>query len=412
MTLCWHHGFLRLTYANVHTAQVPVLFEHYYCIDEVEKTINAIIVWQASKLSQQMFKRYRKLEEVILFVNMVYRKDAERTLIIMKELQYYQPRVRDYFVALVTLRAASTTSVHSLTADLLEVLWTVFLPCDLAISDKAVSGFVSPKQMFILKAITLVALSNDRHNGLDKLHNEMAKAYLHQSLTCEQDSTYPHESCCLIHVLLGALYYQSGQYRAAIANCKQAVNQPAYDDCGICYLEAQQLPQIDTSVDSVFGLILVYQYVRQTALNLDVQRQQNSKPVVTAELLAQCLHTKCLTGTDEKHLRLLIYRRHLFCTKQPMLTDVLLFKSVETQLSEYTEIPVAADGTNDADNNASTSMDTSLLVTSLEQVALEQLINFRRVIVRELHSDQFPVVNEFELLHRDRKKTAPLNMSK
>ena len=72
-------------------------------------------------------------------------------------------------------------------------------------------------------------------------------------------------------------------------------------------------------------------------------------------------------------------------------------------LIKYTEIQVAADGTDDVDNNASSSMDTSLLVTSLEQVALEKLIKFRQVIVGELHSDQFPVVNEFELLDMYRR---------
>jgi len=381
-------------------AQVPVLFEHYCSIDEVEKTMNAITDWKFSRLSKGMYIDYGNVEGSIICTDLLYGRDAKETLMIMKELQHCDLRVRDYFVALVSLRVAYTTSIHSLTVDLLEVLWTIFLPCDLAIFDIPVSGLVSARELFIRKAIKLVALSNVLHNRIVMIQNEMAKAYLHHSLTCEQDSTYPQESCCcLIHVLLGALYYKSGQYRAAITNCKQVVNQPAYDDCGICYLDAEQLPQIDTSVDSVFGLILFYQYIRQTALNSDVQRQQDRKPVVIAELLAQYLYSKCLTGTDEKRLQMIRYRRHLSCTKQPMLTDVILFKSAETQLSEYIEIPVAADGTNDADNNASSSMDISLLVTLLEQVALEKLINFRQVIVREVHCGQFPVVNEFELLY-------------
>jgi len=383
-------------------AHVPVLFEHYCFIDEVEKTTNAIIDWKLSRLSRQMYREYRDLERDILLINLVYRRDAQGTLMMMKELQHCDSRVRDYFVALVSLRVAYTVLIHSLTDDRLEVLWTIFLPFNHATFDAAISRLVSASQNSIQKAIIIVALSNDRHNALDMLHNEMAKAYLHQSLTCKQDSTYLHESCCLIHVLLGALYYKSGQYRAAIVNCKQVVNRPAYDDCGLCHLEAEQLPQIDPSVDFVFGLILLYQYVRQTALNTGVQRQQDSKPVVTAELLAQYLYSKCLTGTDEKRHRMIMHRHHMSCTEQPMLTDVLLFKSVETQLSEYTKLSVAADGTNDADNSASSSMDTSLLVTSLEQVALEKLINFR-----ELHSDQFPVVNEFELLYMYRRGMFP-----
>ena len=389
------------------TTDVPVLFEHYCAIDEVEKTVNAIIDWKLSRLSYQIYHEYREIEEITFVTNWIFRRDAKGTLMIMKELRRCDSRVRDYFVALVSLGVAYTTSIHSLTVDLLEVLWTIFLRCNLATSDTAVSGLASVSQMSIQKAIKLVSLSNVRHKALDMLHNEMAKAYLHQSLTFEQDSTYRQQSCCRIHVLLGALYYKSGQYRAAIDNCKQVVNQTAYDNCGLCYLEAEQLPQIDTGVDSVFGLIVFYQYVHQTTLNQGVQRQQDSKPIVTAELLAHILYSKCLTSRDEKRLRMIRYSHHLSCNKQLMLTDVLLFKSVETQLSEYIEIPVAADGTNDADNNYSSSMDTSLLVTSLEQVALEKLINFRQVIVRELHSDQFPVVNEFELLYMYRRGLFP-----
>jgi len=384
-------------------ANVAVFSENFCSIGEVAITMNAIIDWKLSRLSHITYREYVEIESEFLLLNFLIRRDAQGTLMIMKELMHCDSRVRDYFAALVSLRVAYTVSIHSLSADLLEVLWTIFLSCNPAIFDTAFSA----RQLSIRKAIKLVALSNDRHNALDMLHNEMAKAYLHQSLTCEQGSTYPQESCCLIHVLLGALYYKSGQYRTVIANCKQVLNQPAYDDCGLCHLEAEQLPQIDPSVDSVFGLILLYQYVRQTALNTGVQRQQDSKPVVTAELLAQYLYSKCLTGTDEKRHRMIMHRHHMSCTEQPMLTDVLLFKSVETQLSEYTKISVAADGTNDADNSASSSMVTSLLVTSLEQVALEKLINFRQVIVRELHSDQFPVVNEFELLYMYRRGMFP-----
>jgi len=367
--LSWFvENYIRECAQNV---SVSVSFEDYCYVDEIGKTTNAITDWKLSRLSRDMYIEYCKLEDSIHFVNLVYRRDAKGTLLIMKEMQHCDSRVRDYFVALVSLRVVSTTSIHSLTADHLEVLWIIFLPCNLAIFDTPVSGLVSVSQLSMWKATKLVSVSNVGHNALETIHDELTKAYLHQILTCEDDFTYLQESCCLIHVLLGALYYKSGQYRAAIVNCKQGVNQPAYDDCGLCHLEAEQLRQIDTSVDSVFGLILFYQYVHQTALNLDVQLQRDSKPVVTAELLAQYLYLKCLIGTVEKRLRLRRYRHHLSYTKQTMLTDVLLFKSVKAQVSEYTGIPVAADGTNDADNNASSSMDTSLLVTSLEQVALE-----------------------------------------
>ena len=191
------------------TAHVPVLFERYYCINLVEKTVYNIVDWQLSRLSHVIYTEYHALEENIVYLYLICHRDAKGMVTITKELQHRDPRVRDYFVALVSLRVAYTTSIHSLTTDFLEVLWTIFLPCNLATFDTAVIGLVSAREMYIQKAIKLLALSNLRHDALDMLHNEMAKAYLHQCLTCEQDSTYLQESCCLIHVLLGALYYLS-----------------------------------------------------------------------------------------------------------------------------------------------------------------------------------------------------------
>jgi len=144
-------------------AQVPVLFEHYCFIDEVEKTTNAITDWKCSRLSHEMYKEYRNFEGIALCTNIFYSRDVKRTTIIMKELQNCDPRVRDHFVALVSLGVASTTSIHSLTAELLEVLWAIFLPCNLAVFDASVSGVVSATQMSIQKAIKLIALSNVRH---------------------------------------------------------------------------------------------------------------------------------------------------------------------------------------------------------------------------------------------------------
>ena len=85
------------------------------------------------------------------------------------------------------------------------------------------------------------------------------------------------------------------------------------------------------------------------------------------------------------------------------LTDVLLFKTIETHLGEFTEITVSAVGTDDTDINILSSVDNRLLVTSLEQVALEKLITYRQLMVSQVHCKQFPVVNEFELFYMYRR---------
>jgi len=63
-------------------------------------------------------------------------------------------------------------------------------------------------------------------------------------------------------------------------------------------------------------------------------------------------------------------------------------------------------------DNVSRSMDTGLLVTTLELVALEQLTEVRQTTVRELHSEQFPVLNEFEALYAWLVRTLPGNVSR
>jgi len=72
------------------------------------------------------------------------------------------------------------------------------------------------------------------------------------------------------------------------------------------------------------------------------------------------------------------------------LSDILLFRAMQMQPNECT---VAEDSTRDAGDYALSSMDITLLV------ALEKLITVRQVMVRELQYEQFPAVNEFEVLY-------------
>ena len=79
---------------------------------------------------------------------------------------------------------------------------------------------------------------------------------------------------------------------------------------------------------------------------------------------------------------------------------MLLYKRTVIQLDVCTETFAVIRSTETDDvANASSTMDAKLLVTLLELVALEQLVSVRQFLVRELHSEQFPVLNEFEALH-------------
>jgi len=190
----------------------------------------------------------------------------------------------------------------------------------------------------------------------------------------------------------------SGYYHIAIDHCKQVLNQCDSDQYGLQRIGAAYLPQIDDSVDNVFGLILLYEHVRRNALYSDkkVESEKESVSAFTAQVLACYLYFKCSTveTTTENKVNML---RQLMSNNEPLLqSDVLLFRATVLQLSECSETPVAE---NRSGNNAVPSTDATLLVTTLEQVALEKLIAVRQVMIREMLCEKFTVVNEFEVLY-------------
>jgi len=144
----------------------------------------------------------------------------------------------------------------------------------------------------------------------------------------------------------------------------------------------------------------LYQHVHREALKSDSRLQPYNicQPAFTAQLLAHYLYSKCSSVLTTKGIEVKMYR-HLMQTESPLLSDVILFKTVEKQLQERVEAPVGHDRTHDGGDSGSRSMDTSLLVTLLELVALEKLIRVRQVMVLKLHSPNYPLVNEFKALY-------------
>jgi len=295
------------------------------------------------------------------------------------------------------LWVAYTLSLHSLTEDILEVLWILLTPCIAAVvSDTNANALDCEKLLSIRKATYLATLSTVRSNALEMLHIEMSKAYLHQTLGC-QNGRQSKSTGYVVHILLATLHYKSNQYWAAIDHCKQVLNQHDSEGCRLCDTAVECLLLRDPGIDSVFGLIQLYQYIKSKMLLKNLEYQPDSKPAITAQLFAHYLHSKCSSAADAK-VHQSQYRYHLTVAIKPLLSDVLLFKAVEMQLGDWIEIPLESSGNNGIGSD-SCYMDTNLLVTLVELVSLEKLIKFRETIIREVHSEQFPVVNEFELLH-------------
>jgi len=379
-------------------AKVAAFFEDTRSIDDLVRAVHAVVDWQVTIRAHNLYNELCKPELHILFSIQLYRIDSPWTPAIMKNLQYFDLdlRLRDYFIAVAGLQVACKISVHSLSEDLLETLWMLFVHHFVAVGDTATSTVDNRGLLSIKKAIKIARLSNVRSNALEMLHNEMSKAYLHQSLTYGQESTY-----CVVHVLLAAYYYMSGHYQSAIDHCKQALNQCDSEPYNLRCFGAEYLPQIDESVDAMFGLILLYQHVQREALKSITKLQSDTfcLQAFTTQLLVRYLYSRCSTVANTKGSGVKMYRQHLLQTESPLLSDFVLFKAVEKDLDECQETPEVREKTVDDGSNGSRSMDTSLLVTTLELVALEKLITVRQTMVREFHSEQFSVVNEFEVLY-------------
>ena len=174
---------------------VSVLFENICSSDKLERAVDAAVDWKLNTLSQDICADHYKSEIMIIGVVAFVRTDAKATKMFMKELQNFDPRLRDYFVAVISLRVAYTISMNSATEDLLEILWTLLETRTAAASD--IRKYESGEFLCIQRAIHLATLSTVRSTAVEMLHNEMSKAFLHHSFAYAQQSAY---CLSLIHI--------------------------------------------------------------------------------------------------------------------------------------------------------------------------------------------------------------------
>jgi len=379
----------------MYSAKELVPFDNIWSDNIIQ--IRIVTDYQVKKIQRNLYVDRQGTETLILQQLHMWQKLDNKLTHYMKELQRCNECLRDYFVAVTCLHVAYKTSIYSLTADFLEVLWTLFNPCTTCVDDKDINESVPGVLLSInvRKAIKLASLNNVSSSSFQMIYNEMSKAYLHHSFAYGQECTY-----CVVHVLLAALYYKSGHYQAAIDHCKQVLNQTVCMQYAVRSIGAEYLPQIDENVDAVLGLIPLYGYVQINVLNSGAQLQTKNKDLsaFTTELLARYLYSKCSNAVEAGGYEVTLYRQHLFHVNQLLLSDVLLFKTTEAELNKCTRTPDVEVRPRNAGRSASSSMDTSLLVTTLELVALEKLIAYRQMMLCELYSEQLPIMNEFAAL--------------
>jgi len=231
-------------------AKVAVLFQDICYSDKLERAVQDVVDWKWSSLPTELYTEYHTSETMIHGIMSAFRLDSFGVLRLMKELQNFDPRLRDYFVALTNLHVAYTISIHSLREDLLEITWMLLDLSTVEVAKSYLGEFLS-----IRKAIQLACMQNVGSNAVGMLYQEISKTYLHDSFTYGQESTH-----CVVHVLLAALYCKSGHYQTAVYHCKQVVNQ-SFPGCHLSQsIGAEYLPQIDDNVDCLVWFCSINMY--------------------------------------------------------------------------------------------------------------------------------------------------------
>jgi len=426
--LCWFMDNYVCECAQLCPRQVSTLFETMRSKGTLKKAIDVVVDWKLNWLPIEHLLIYHMCEVLILYDFQNFYLWDKLTQMRIKELQNFDPRLRDYYVAVTGLQVACTISVHRLTADLLEELWILFDPINATDTDTAVNRPESGGLLCIRKAIKLATLTSARSSALEMLHNEMSKAYLHHSFVCGHDSIH-----CFVHALLAALYYKSEQYLSAIDHCNQVLSQRCCDQYGSHCIGAEYLPQIDGSVDAVTGLILLYQHLRRNAklqnrsyrtpdrecashetfLKRILVRSQAWAPgqksrssshepdslrlvALTTHSLARYLYVQCSAAVHTKLSIVKLYQQRLFQAKQPLLGDLLLFRLIKMQLDERIDTAVSKERTPADENKVSSSMDTTGVVKTLELVALE--LSYAKDTTRDAGNDGSRTMNTTRLV--------------
>jgi len=215
------------------------------------------------------------------------------------------------------------------------------------------------------------------------LYIELAKAYLHRILNCI-DSAFNNSVRCLSHVYLAALYYWTRQYETARDHCNVVATADSHSHCSSHVVHRQLVPPIDDNIDSVIGLVVLYQYVQTAALN----QQHRHAPFFTAHLFAcfiQLLSTDIIRPRTVKEIyemnqTMELYQHCKSITNDPLATDVLLYRlcrekhpvrptifSLENSSPQLTH----RIGLNTRDNTAD-------LTACLKASAVEYMRSFRR----------------------------------
>jgi Mab-21 protein len=254
----------------------------------------------------------------------------------------------DYVTPIICLRLVSVIDEHKneWRENVCDVLTTVTLSdCD------RVCATTDCSEILLSKAIYLIEVSRRTSDQtLRSIFLFMCYIHLHRALKFLEliDGDTMRAVHLLTNVQVAVLCYTAGNYRKAVEHCElvmQASRQTKSPTIP-CVLEGNSLPKFNDEFDSVNGLMTLYAFFQNRAVNGELQIRYTG--VFTAQLFAYFVCHLCQsrpTRCDKGHSVIRRYRICLYEASSLFCGDLLLFYISSTknnQLYSYQHRTVSA----------------------------------------------------------------------
>jgi len=368
------------------------LFDDVSSPVKLQNAISAAVVWRRNTLTWDMCNELGEAESFIAGTVSAFSLNTRSLDCWLTEVTKVYEGLVVYVLSMAFLHVARKTSRSGLNDELMDVLAVALRR---SVGPRRHSSRRSSLSL-LSKAINLMKAVDDRtesRSTVQLIEIELSKAYLYRALRCEDpdsDSIY-----CLANVYLAALYYTTGHYQTAIDHCTLVTRSQDHSQCSSHVGQGEILPKIDDNIDSVLGLAVFYQHLRTAAFN---QQQQTYVTAFTTELFAHYLRIKCVSVTNCQQFsnndELRSHTKYVTDAQQLFVADVLLWKILNCSAAH----PVYS-GNSQCLATGPCELNTAALVELLQNSAVEHLISYRQIEVRDFGSVATIVTTDFEALY-------------
>jgi Mab-21 protein len=254
-------------------------------------------------------------------------------------------------------------------------------------------------------------LSHNKVTFVSSLLNELSKFFLQLAMDCTSAkcSDFHAVSCGISNVYMACLYLSTKQYKLTFNQLSKALSSSSQTHCGpFGLVQRQFLPCFDKTVETLLGLMLFYQLLRQKFPNHRKQHRRRVD-VFTVDLLAlylmnlcsdvYCLQFFCTSRTE-------VYSRYKTCLvkkRKVTVADILLFyathqKTIVNGLCKLQFFSISHECIITISGLQSCNFKTTRLSRLLVQYAVDRLTEFRISMSRDFSSVRQIMTTDYQAM--------------